>query len=356
MNMSTLALDPLIPDTEHLVSEEDYKIYDTLIAVILSLCTVVGLPGNLFALTYFYSASRRDFSSFIYIIVCGIDIWTCLVHLPVTIALFNTRTPGIFDENIFCVAWIVVFYYLQKMSMFLVMLMSVSRTITLIYLRYKIKKKFLLTAFLAYTVFFITWEIIIYIFGGSDHNQRYSYSKFNVYCWRAVDSDKVHFIDKIVRAICIGTPPIVTTISFTLFAYKLLRKTNVSTKNKRKHQAAVTMAMFTALFLVCNLPCLLRNILYFVDLLLSDKKYREIPFMKYYSWLLSDILTTTLNATLNPVLYLCRMSNVREWVSTRGSGRTQNRSCQVSAQVQIRSTRGKEEDHQLNSRNLRTNT
>ena len=345
MNMSTLALDPLIPDTEHLVSEEDYKIYDTLIAVILSLCTVVGLPGNLFALTYFYSASRRDFSSFIYIIVCGIDIWTCLVHLPVTIALFNTRTPGIFDENIFCVAWIVVFYYLQKMSMFLVMLMSVSRTITLIYLRYKIKKKFLLTAFLAYTVFFITWEIIIYIFRGSD--SWYGYSMFDVYCWRYVDSKPLAYTDHVIRAIFIGCPPILTTISFIVFAYKLLRRSSVSSRNKRKHQAAVTMAMFTTLFLVCNLPCSMNYIMYFVDLVLYDNgvllqfsEHYSHPFMAYYSWVISDILTTVLNATLNPVLYLCRMSNLREWASSRRSRRTQNgRSSRGVPQSHTRSTR-----------------
>ena len=45
------------PSEEHLLAEEEYRIYDTLLAVTLSLCTVVGLPGNLLSLVYFYSAS-----------------------------------------------------------------------------------------------------------------------------------------------------------------------------------------------------------------------------------------------------------------------------------------------------------
>ena len=105
-------------------------------------------------------------------------------------------------------------------------------------------------------------------------------------------------------------------------------KSKVSRNNERKHQAAVTMAMFTALFLVCNLPCLLNNIMWFVNKILLYKTYSgpiySHPFMAYYSWVISDVICTVVNAALNPVLYLSRMESYREWVSTKCSQRVQN--------------------------------
>ena len=316
------------PNVDHLLLEKEYRIYDTLLAGTLTLCTVIGLPGNLVSLIYFYSASRRDFSSLIYTIVCSIDICTCVVHTPVMIALYNSRRPGIFSEKTFCVTWIVVFNYVQKVSMFLVMLLSVARTVTMIFLRYKIKKRFLLAAFLAYTAFLMVWNFFIYAFGGS--NKWYGYYEFDVYCYFALYSKPFSYICQLIEAICVSLPPIVTSVSFTVFAYKLLRKDHVSRMNRRKHQAAVTMAMFTALFLTCNLPCLMNYFLWFLNSLIYNNAYPgpiySSPFMAYYSWLISNIVCTVLNASLNPVLYFCRMEHVRFWVSSRGSDqRTGNR-------------------------------
>ena len=297
--------------------EGEYKIYDTLLAVILCLCTVVGLPGNLLSFFYFYSACRRDFSSFIYTIVSAIDICTCVVHFPVMMALFNARKPGIFGSMTFCVTWIIAFNYVQLMSMFLVMLLSVSRTITLIFLRYKIKEKFLLAAFLAYTSFLMGWHIIGHIFGGPD--KWYGYQQVFAYCFKHLPSPPLSYLDQLLRAAFISIPPIISTISFIMVSYKLLGKTQVSRKNNRKHQAVVTMAMFTALFLACNFPFLLNNIMYFYAVLLDNfpGSIYSPSFMHYYSWVITDVVCTVLNAALNPVLYIYRMNHFREWVATK---------------------------------------
>ena len=316
----------LLPYVEHFLSEDQFTVYDTLLAVIMSLCTVVGLPGNLLSLIYFYSASKQNFSSLIYTIVCCVDICTCVIHLPVMIALYNSRRPGIFRNTTFCVTWQVIFYYVQKMSMFLVMSLSLSRTITLFYLRYKIRKKFLIAAYLAYTTFLVVWNIIVYIFGRPDH--WYGYHKFDVYCYNDLYRKPFSYIEQLVRAICIGLPPAITTISFTLVAYKLLGRSRVASKSKKKYQAVVTMAMFTALFLVCNFPCLLNNIVWLINKLLYNQYPGPLysqPFLLYYSWVISEVICTVLNAALNPILYLSRITDLREWASTKASQRTQNR-------------------------------
>ena len=296
--MSKSEPDYITPSVENLLTETEYRIYDTLLAVILSLCTLVGLPGNLLSLIYFYSANKRD-SSLIYTMVSAIDICTCVVHFPVMIALYNTRQPGLFGNSSFCVIWIVVYNYVQLMSMFLVMLLSVSRTITLIILRYQVKKRSILAACLAYTSFLLGWHIIAHIFGGPD--KWYGYWPYDVYCYRYLYTKPLLYIEQFIRAICIGIPPILTTISFITISYHLSRESLVSNTNKNKHQAVVTMAIFTALFLVCNLPCLLNNIIWFVNKFLYYEDYSgpiySNPFMVYYSWVISDVICTVLNAT-----------------------------------------------------------
>ena len=129
---STPAL--FVPNVEPLLSEKEYRIYDTLLAVTLSLCTVVGLPGNLLSFFYFYSANKRD-SSLIYTMVSAIDICTCVVHFPVMIALLNSRKPGLFGNMTFCVTWIMVYNYVQLMSMFLVTLTKIYADVQVLHTR-----------------------------------------------------------------------------------------------------------------------------------------------------------------------------------------------------------------------------
>ena len=137
------------PDITEFFSTTEYRVYDYILAGIITISMVTGLPGNLISLMYFLTRKKKDFSTLIYTWVCATDVCTFLIQLPVTTALFNNREPGIFDEKIFCIGWTVVFYYLQRMSMFLVMLLSVSRSIKMVFLQYKIRKRFLITSFIS---------------------------------------------------------------------------------------------------------------------------------------------------------------------------------------------------------------
>ena len=315
---------PQTPNVKDFLSEGQYRLYDTLLAVTLTLCIVVGLPGNILSLLYFgfYSTTRKNFSSLTYTLVCSIDICTCVVQTPVLISLYNARRPGIFGETVFCTGWSVVFYYLQEVSMFLVMLLSVSRTIKIIFLRYKIRQKFLVVSFLLYTGFIILRFVMILLFVRG--SEVFVYSKSIAYCSYVLEEAPFSYIDQLINAICLGCSPIVTSVSFIVFVVMVSKQNRASKMNSKKRQAALTMAMFTFLFLACNLPCLLNNILWFITEL--EDRYPEPfyggKFMFFYSWLISDIVCTVLNATLNPVLYFCRMKSLRDWLQTLAGGTT----------------------------------
>ena len=160
----------------------------------------------------------------------------------------------------------------------------------------------------------ILWDGLVFIFGGT----YYQYDSGSVHCYYDVAKNPVSSIDNSLYNLTIGGPSLVTFISFVLFIFKLFKKTQVSKMDKKKYRAAVTITLFTALFLVCNFPCLSANILWFLkltDLKTSGELYGS-TFMFFYSWLIADIVCLVLNAALNPVLYFCRMRPVREWVSS----------------------------------------
>ena len=62
-------LNSVTPNVAKFLLKEENRIYDTLLAVTLTFCTLFGLPGNIISLIYFYSAKRKDFARLIYIIV-----------------------------------------------------------------------------------------------------------------------------------------------------------------------------------------------------------------------------------------------------------------------------------------------
>ena len=109
---------------------------------------------------------------------------------------------------------------------------------------------------------------------------------------------------------------LVVLISFVLslreFAVRQ-RSTTKSAKTKSLRPVSVTITLFTAIFLLCNLPVLVLN---------TSNNFSKIlgaqpPFNTAYNWyalLVSHIFLTTLNAAANPCLYLTRMKKYRTWL------------------------------------------
>ena len=301
------------PDVEEFLSIEAYRRYDVLIALILMLCLLIGFPGNLISL-FFYSR-RKSFASLIYSCICGLDVFTSLISIPVTISLFNHRMPGILANQIFCVGWNVVFYFLTRMSMFLVMLLSVSRTIAIVFPFYQMRKIVFLASSGIYILIMFIWSGLVVHYGGAD--MFYSYDKVNVYCYYELFKVGNSFaqIEQILFVLSLGIPPIVTLISFTISVNKLARKSSVSHMSDRNRQASVTLASFTGLFLICNAPCFANNVVYMVGSFLGiyPRPFYMSTFMFFYSWVLAEVVSVVVNAALNPVLYYFRIQALRRW-------------------------------------------
>ena len=181
-------------------SDGQYAVYDYIIGVTLCVCFIVGAPGNCFAIHHF-SRKKLCVSSMLYLVASCIDMVSCTIHFPATISLFNGRKAGVLASSIACSAWYFVMRFVQQMSMFVVMVMSVCRTFAIVLPFYSIKKSTVLAALLVYLIYLGFWSVVLHL--GSDPH--FIISAVLCYFYNTPPT-----IFQVNYAICISLPQLIT--------------------------------------------------------------------------------------------------------------------------------------------------
>ena len=117
----------------------DYKVGTYFVGGMTITLMIIGILGNIPAFLYFCRKWKRTPDMF-YTMITAIDFCTSISTFPVIASLLHNRSPNLFDSTIICTSWPVFFYLSVRVSMFLVMLMSISRTIALIFPFYDIHR------------------------------------------------------------------------------------------------------------------------------------------------------------------------------------------------------------------------
>jgi len=287
-------------------------IWDRMLGTCFILCILIGVPTNAVALGYFLTRKKKNLPNKLYISICCIDICTVLlIPFPIAISCFNNRYPVLFNNEIFCEASNDIFSYLHKISMFLVMLLSFTRCFAIAFpFRFQsVNKKKIFLAFPMYMLVLLVHLVFVTM------KTSVVYSSTSLYCFYGNKNLSWTIINNILQGIEIGVPPFVCFISFLVCMIKLASSTPIESSGQQNKEAAVTVTMFTGIFLICNLPLFVNmvfvtitNVFYtYPGPLFSSK------FMYWYSWPIFKYLFTVLNATLNPVLYYYRMAGMRRW-------------------------------------------
>ena len=290
----------------------EFRVYDCLTATGFLVCFVIGLPGNCLALKYFIQTKKRNLSTILYIVACSIDICSSVIHLPVAFNWLNGRSLGILGNTIFCSMWYFILLLLQQMSMFVVMLISLSRSIVIVNPFYKVSRKVVLLAILVFCLYHCAWNVLWFLSGADQMH----YSHTAGYCVAYSES----IIDTLYQAnysVCVAVPPIIVFLSILVSVTKLCKEHVTNASERRNRRVSATMAYFAAIFLFCNFPTFVNSVLFTFTM----ARYKTYPgpiytndFMFFYSWLLTEIFCTVLNASLNPLLYFWRMRSMRLWV------------------------------------------
>ena len=294
----------------NIILESQYRVYDGLIAVAICISSLIGLPGNLVSFIYFIQTEKRNLSTLLYLTACSIDMFSNVIALPVAANLFNKRSPGWLANTAFCTLWYFLLLLLQQMSMFVVMLLSLSRAIVITVPFYKIRKRLALLSAVVYLIYHFIWNIAYFL-------QAESYYSTAAALCQVYSESLFYTLFQANYTVCTLIPPVVVFLAFLTSMAKLKKGNITEASQRRNHAASVTITYFAAIFLSCNCFTFLNCCLYTITM----SYYKRYPgpiyegnFMFFYSWLLSELFCTILNAALNPLLYLWRMRDLRSWL------------------------------------------
>ena len=294
---------------------------DVTYGLICMTCCFVGTLGNIFSF-FFFKAKKRDISTVIYMLITGCDIVISILVLPVGISLLSQRNPGlIFGNKISCVAWSHIWMNAVALSTFLVICLSITRTMSLLKPFKPLSRRKLCVAVLVHSVLTPVPALWYHVVGGF----KVAFSAYTSQCIATFlpfkDNRMLFYLMVIGRTILIVAPLLVVTISCLMSAVILIRK-NKDVQQRElqqsKNRATLTILLFALLFAICNTPLILHVIMLTVHFYgmnwdwLFDVLY-EFDKSGYYFTAISTLLIAA-NSAVNPILYLCRMHRLRDYV------------------------------------------
>ena len=279
-------------------------------------CFVFGTLGNLAAFTFF-KFSTENVPHTIYKIITLADMYICACVLPVGACYLMERSPGIvFGNGVMCHIWGYIWNICGRMSIFLVVVLSTTRTLTILRPFYLLKIKAVVAAILVYILLLLTQLLVMDFFQGAHIKFDEHYADCGFYANPKNTNQVLYFIGYIIPFI---VPMFIVIIScaFTIYAIAIKPRQNDShTKAQATSSARATMTIliFTLTYSIFNIP------LVFDRMIMAIQFYSEyninlykFPYSEHYLNFTYSI-SIAINSALNPWLYLWRMHNFRRFL------------------------------------------
>ena len=317
---------------------QDYRTADTILGVIYLLCFLFGLPANILSLLYFTRQRIKcmDLPNYLYTLASFQDAIISLLSLNHGMTMLRYRDvwlPG------FCATHHILFQMSQRMSVFLVATLSVTRTYTLLVPLKRIKPKSVLK------LLAVLWVLMtcFFVIPPSIKLVQITYHWESGYCWaEPIPGKNITYtwdeLDNTMDTIGLACPVLPITLSCFISAVKIKASVPSQGSTNLKHnrhpstdktiqefsmsirksnrKATVTIIIVTILYIIANLPLFINYVLYLVTIksFTYPGPVYSSPVMYYYSWNFTALLTTGLNATANPIVYLTRFKRFRTWL------------------------------------------
>ncbi|XP_063690492.1 uncharacterized protein LOC134823072 [Bolinopsis microptera] len=311
--------------------DPNYKIADITIGTLYICCFLFGLPANLLSLFYFTRQQLKsmDLPTYLYTLAALQDATICFLCFNHGITMLRLRElwlPGA------CSVHHILFQMSQRMSVFLVATLSCTRTYTLVYPLKRVNRKTVLRALA------VLWVLMtcFFVIPPSINLVRITYHWEGGYCWAdPIPGESISIlwdtIDNAMDTAGLAFPVVPITLSCVISAQKILvvrqvkdKRTKVKYAMRRSslkiestnRKATGTIIMVTIMYILSNIPLFINYVLYLITI--TSLEYPgpiyNSPAMYFYSWNVTAILLTGLNAAANPVVYFTRFKSLREWV------------------------------------------
>ena len=291
---------------------------DVAVASMLCLFATCGLLGNFLALFYFWPKRKKALPPFLYTIISATDILKSPLTVPVLATLFRSRAPGLFQNVFFCAIWPFLFYLLVRMSMFVTMLVSVTRTIVLVTPFHKVSRRAVSISIVVYALLLTAVDVIFVAMGWLETAYR-SYEGFCEIFPPDQSNDYASYSYSGVLQIELLLPVLLVIFSFVMGTISLvMKKTTMPNEDEKKvKRVSITIAIFTGVFLLCNVPGFLLQLLYLASQFCDGGTWKlsNNAFTKWYGHMFTHLVLIQLNAALNPCVYLLRMPRYRRWTN-----------------------------------------
>ena len=289
-----------IPTTSPLYSAD----VDAGVGLLLITCFVLGAVGNTLALGYFLSGKRTT-SNILYLSIVAVDLVSIGLALCPGLSHFEHRDPLLLSSPLFCNLWGVFFFVSSRLSVFLVAVLSVSRTVSLLSPFTADRRSHVLTPILVYTALLFLVSFLPYLY-----HDIYTYSRSIVFCgWDIPDHHYLPiFISVFILLNILPFFPVV--LSCILSVWELSRPslsagyTNKG-RGEEKRFTSTTIVILTSIYLLLNLPVVVYSLLFVVG---------SMDLFSNYLTVFVFVYNVGINAAVNPVVYLCRFRGFRKYL------------------------------------------
>ena len=299
------------------------NVADIMFGSICFSCFVIGTFGNITSFLYFKS-KKRDMSTVLYMMITGNDILVSIAVLPVAISYWSQRQPGlIFGDEYGCLVMANIWHSAVAISFFLVICLSVTRTVSLIRPFKKLKIRCLLIAVIVYTVFSSGHLIWGQITGAV----QMAFSTTKSKCTISLNLNKTEpvlgYFMSIIKCITFIAPFFVVSISCIVTAALLTRRNkNVQQRElqQSRNRATVTILLFALLYVLCNMPIVVHIFISTHGIMIGNLNWIDgfYQFDRGYYWQSTESTQLIVaNSAANPLLYIWRMYPMRRSVVKR---------------------------------------
>ena len=170
----------------------------------------------------------------------------CMIHLPVTANLLNNRNPGLLGYKIFCAVWYLILITVQMMSVFVVTVLSVTRTIVIVFPFYQIRKKTVFMSILLVLFYTSLWNSYFLATG------EYYYSRGFSSCGLDSDDNFIHHLYSLNFSVCFCLVPVIVFVTMIIAILNMKASTQITASQINRQKVSTTIICFSAVFLVCN--------------------------------------------------------------------------------------------------------
>ena len=293
------------------------------LGVFAILCFTIGVPGNCIVLSYFVSKfkSGRAPSTIAYIFISGTDTLLCILIIFGGVSDF-TRTPALFGSELVCGVWGIFWNATTRLSVFLVGILSLSRTLSFVFPlnRYFSKLSHFAVPIGTYTILQTLQSTVPFWV-----NQKYVYSGLYGICTYYLDSvyNYTSWQYKLIMFVIVDLeiliPFFTILISCGVSIYFLRRDMNslhagrgAETPNNKVH-ASITITVITCVYLVLNLPSCVVYIMYAISRF-TNGSFEFWLYMPMEFEVFAAMHFIPINSTANLIVYIVRMKSLQRYI------------------------------------------